>query len=205
MTTVARPDSIAIEATALKESTGSLLILISDVLRGAGFPEQEVDGYRRARAQALRNETIQPGAIAAKVLGITLFGRNHYGAGDPAPEAMDLIDRQAIADYRAQVFVPGSTTLIMVGALPAHADLLKALTYVFGSWTEKKPPAYVPPRAPIEARAPSASGRSPRLGANRVSNRARGPFLRQSRYSAAPDCVRHSGWQCGVPNCSGIT
>ncbi|HYA18242.1 MAG TPA: pitrilysin family protein [Bryobacteraceae bacterium] len=149
MTATARPDSIAIEATALKESTGSLLILVSDILRGVEFPEQEVDAYRRARAQALRNEAAQPGAIAARVLSLAIFGPGHYGAGDPAPQAMDLLDRQAISDYRGLVFVPGNTTLIMAGALPAQADLMKALTYVFGSWSETKPPPYVPPK-PIE-------------------------------------------------------
>lgn len=152
MSATSRQDSITIEATALKESTGSLLILVSDLLRSVEFPEQEVDNYRRARAQALRNETVQPGAIAAKVLGIAVFGHDHYGAGDPAPEAMELLDRQAIADYRSLVFVPGEATLIMIGNLPARADLMKALTYVFGSWTEKKPPPYVAPK-PIDAKA----------------------------------------------------
>ena len=111
------------------------------------FPEQEVDGYRRARAQALRNEANQSGVIAANLLGTTIFGPEQYGAGEPPPEVMELIDRQAISDYRGNVFNPGNTTLIMVGALPAHADLMKALTYVFGAWTEKKPPAWAPPKA----------------------------------------------------------
>ena len=190
MTTIARPDSIAIEATALKESTGSLLILISDVLRGAEFPEQEVDNYRRARAQALRNETMQPGAIAAKVLGITLFGRNHYGAGDPAPEAMDLIDRQAIADYRAQVFVPGNATLIMVGALPARADLLKALTYVFGSWTEEEASRLRATPADRSKAPPADSGSCGREPGG-DSHRPGRPCLRQRGYASARNRFRH--------------
>jgi zinc protease len=152
MSATARPDSIAIEATALKESAGGLLFLIADILRSAEFPEQEVDNYRRARAQALRNEISQPGAIAAKILGIAIFGRDHYGAGEPAPEAMDLLDRQAIVDYRRLVFAPGEATLIMIGDLPARADLIKGLTSIFGSWNEKKPPPYVPPN-PIEPKA----------------------------------------------------
>jgi zinc protease len=151
MSVAARPDSIVIEGSALKESTGSMLILISDLLRSVQFPDREVDDYRRARAQFLRNQAVQPGAIAAKVLGLTIFGPTQYGVSDPPPEVMDLIDRQAISDFRGTVFIPGNTTLIMIGALPAHADLMKALTYVFGEWNEKKPAPYLPPKAPEPA------------------------------------------------------
>jgi zinc protease len=149
MTAVARPDSITIEATAVSESTGSLLILISDILRSAEFPEREVDDYRRGRSQFLRNQSAQPAAVATRLLGLTLFGPSGYGAAvDPPPEAMDALDRQALLDYRASVFVPGNTTLLMIGKLPAHAELMKALTYVFAAWSEKKPPPYVPPKPP---------------------------------------------------------
>ena len=146
MTATARPDSIALEATALSDSTGSLLVLMSDILRSVEFPEHEVDLYRQARNQGLRQEALQPPTIAAKLVRGALFGSIDYGAPDPV--TVDHLDRELLVQYRDSVFVPNNASLILIGKLPARAELMKALTYVFGGWVEKKSLPSVAPKPP---------------------------------------------------------
>jgi zinc protease len=146
MTATARPDSIALEATALSESTGSLLVLMSDILRSVAFPEHEVDLYRQGRNQSLRQEASQPATIAAKLVRGALFGSVYYGAPDPV--TVDHLDRELLVQYRDSVFVPNNASLILIGKLPPRAELMKALTYVFGGWVEKKFPPSAAPKFP---------------------------------------------------------
>jgi zinc protease len=145
-------DSLAIDASVLAENTSKMLALISDVSRNAVFPTNELNLQKQNRKQTLLVQHSQPGYLANEEYRKLLFGDSPYAHVGPTAEAIDKIDQQALEDFRDNLLVPNNAYLILVGKLPARADLLKAIANEFGSWQQKAVPALAAPKPPESKR-----------------------------------------------------
>jgi zinc protease len=63
-------------------------------------------------------------------------------------ESIDKIDQKALEDFRDTYLVPNNAYLIMVGKLPARAEILKTITDQFRRWDQKPVPAYEASKPP---------------------------------------------------------
>jgi zinc protease len=129
-----------------------MLVLISDISRNAIFPSDELDLHKQNRKQTLLVQHSQPAYVANEEYRKLLFGDAPYAHVGPTEEAIDKLDRQTLDDFRNSLLVPNNAYLILVGKLPARAQILQVITGVFGSWQQKAVPAYTAPKPPESKR-----------------------------------------------------
>ena len=102
-----------------------MLALMSDVSRNAVFPSNELNLYKQNRKQTLLGQHSQPAYLANEEYRKVLFGDTPYAHIGPTAESIDKIDRKALEDFRDTFLVPNNAYLILVGKLPARAEILK--------------------------------------------------------------------------------
>ncbi|HXE63921.1 MAG TPA: pitrilysin family protein [Bryobacteraceae bacterium] len=145
-------DSLNIEASGLSGNTAQILALMSDVARNAIFPAAELDLHKANRKQSLIAQHTQPAFLANEEYRKVLFGDTPYAHVGPTAESIDKLSRKALEDFRDAFLVPNNAYLILVGKLPPRAQLTKTIADRFGSWEQKKVPAYVAPKLPESKR-----------------------------------------------------
>lgn len=145
-------DSLSINGSVLSENAVKLLALMSDVARNAIFPSGELDLHKQNRKQLLLVQHSDPGFLANEEYRKLIFGDAPYSHVGPTAEAIDKMDRTALENFRDTFLVPNNAYLILVGKLPARADLLKDITREFGAWQQKPVPAYAPAKPPESKR-----------------------------------------------------
>jgi len=144
-------DSLTISGDSLSEYLPRLLKLMADVTRNASFPQDEVSLYQQNRVQELQAERAEPGFLATEKLTQVVYGSSPYAHIAPTNEAIQKLDPKVLAAFRDAHLVPNNATLILLGRLPARAELMKALTEQFGTW-EQKPAAAAPEGEPPPSR-----------------------------------------------------
>jgi len=135
------PDSVMISGSALAEDLTKLLDLVSDISRNATFPANEVKLYKENRKQRLLEQRSQAEFLAQEKLEEVVFGSHPYGRTNPTPESIDKLDIPALTKFRDAYLAPNNAVLIVLGKLPARAQLLKQLGQQFGDWKRVDIPA----------------------------------------------------------------
>jgi zinc protease len=152
LTAATGADSLTVETSVLAENEDKMLALISDVARNAIFPTSELDLFKQNRKQTLNVQHSQPAYVANEQFRKTVFGDTPYAHVGATMDAIDRMDRKAMQDYRDAYLLPNNAILILVGKLPARAQIMKTITTEFGSWDQKKVPPYVAPKPPESKR-----------------------------------------------------
>ena len=147
-------DSLTVDGSVLAENSQKMLELMSDVSRNAIFPQNELDLHKQNRKQSLLLQHSQAAYVANEEYRKLLFGDTPYAHIGPTAEAIDKLDRKTLGDFRDSLLVPNNAYLILVGKLPARAELLKTVADQFGSWQQKKVAAYTAPKPPESKRQP---------------------------------------------------
>jgi zinc protease len=145
-------DALTIDGSVLAENEEKMLELISDISRNAIFPGKELDLHKQNRKQTLLVQHSQPAYVANEEYRKLIFGDAPYAHVGPTEEAIDKLDQKTLEDFRNSLLVPNNAYLIVVGKLPARAQILKAITDQFGSWQQKAVPAYTAPKPPESKR-----------------------------------------------------
>ena len=128
LTAATGADALTVEASVLAENTGRMLALISDVSRNAVFPTNELNLHKQNRKQTLMVQHSQPAYLANEEYRKVLFGDTPYAHIGPTAESIDKIDQKALEDFRDTYLVPNNAYLILVGKLPARAEMLKTIS-----------------------------------------------------------------------------
>lgn len=131
-------DALTISGGALSENLPRLLELMADVAINASFPQDEVDLYKQNRIQNLQADRSQPSFLAAQKFAEVVFGASPYAHIAPTEASIQKLDPKVLAAFRDANLVPNNATLIVIGKLPARAELLKIITQQFGSWPRKQ-------------------------------------------------------------------
>ena len=137
-------DALTLNGSALSDNLGPLLGLMADISMNATFPAEEVDLYKQNRIQNLRAQRSEPGFLANEKMAEVLYGASPYAHIAPTEAAVQKLDGKALASFRDTYLVPNNATLLLIGKLPARAELMKTITAQFGAWKEKELPA--PPK-----------------------------------------------------------
>ncbi|MBZ5620340.1 MAG: insulinase family protein [Acidobacteriia bacterium] len=143
-------DSLTVSGGALSEHLTRLLVLMADVSRNANFPEDEVNLHKQNRIQSLRNERSEPGFLAEEKMAEVVYGSSPYSHIAPTEAAVGKLEPKVLATFRDTYILPNNATLIVIGKLPARADLMKTITEQFGSWQQKT----LPPSPKMDTPAP---------------------------------------------------
>ncbi|HLK66421.1 MAG TPA: pitrilysin family protein [Bryobacteraceae bacterium] len=133
-------DSLTVSGGALSEHFTKLLVLMADVTRNAAFPEDEVNLHKQDRVQNLMQQRSEPGFLAEEKMAEVLYGSSPYAHIAPTEASIGKLDPKVLANFRDTYLVPNNATLVVIGKLPARAEVMKAITEQFGSWQQKALP-----------------------------------------------------------------
>jgi zinc protease len=148
----ADPDSLTLSALSLAENTGKLLELMADVARNASFPANEVELRKQNRKQDLLQQLSDSSFLARRKFHEMVYGSHPYAHIAPTMQSLDRLDRNAAVAWRDRYLTPNNAVLILIGKLPARAEILKMIEAQFGSWPRKAVPHPAPAPLPESRR-----------------------------------------------------
>ena len=146
------PDTLTLSGSCLSQSAPQFLALLADVARNASFPEDEVQLQKQNRLQKLRADRSEADYLGREALSDALFGAHPYSRFGPTQQALGLLNKKVVEDFRGTYLVPNNAYLILVGQLPEKQNLRNIVTAQFGSWQKKSAPAYQPSPIPRNAK-----------------------------------------------------
>src|SRR5205807_7564536 len=117
-------DSLTVVGSALADSLPKLLDLISDVAMNASFPANEVNLYKQNREQGLQAARSQPAFLAQEKTAQAVYGSSPYAHISPTLQPIGKLDAKMLAGYRDTYLIPNNATLILLGKMPARAELM---------------------------------------------------------------------------------
>ncbi len=129
-------DDLTLSFSGLSEYSGALLEIISDVVRNAGFPQDEVDLYKNNRKQELLAERSQSSTLVDERFHKAVFGLSPYAVVMPTAESIDRIQRTDLQSFRQRFIVPNNAWLIVVSPI-APAELTSSVRKNFAAWEKK--------------------------------------------------------------------
>ncbi|RME51442.1 MAG: insulinase family protein, partial [Deltaproteobacteria bacterium] len=109
------------------------LEILTDVVRNAAFPPEEVEKARRRELATLENRLGDPRFLAETQLFHVLFGTHPYAVIAPTPDALRRIGQSDLVAYRDRFFVPGSAILAATGGIEPAA-FFRTIERFFGDW-----------------------------------------------------------------------
>ncbi|UKE51037.1 insulinase family protein [Xanthomonas translucens] len=121
----------------LKENLAPSLALYADLLRRPRFEQKEIERIKASWIAGIRQEKVQPNAVAMRVLPPLLYGAGHpyaipfSGSGTEAEIA--ALERADLVDFHRDWIRPEQATLIVVGDTTL-AEVVPLLDAQFGDW-----------------------------------------------------------------------
>ncbi len=133
--------SQSVYAASLKKHQDKLLSIMSDVVKHPNFKEEELEKIRTQMISGLQTEKDDPDAIARKVRGVLIYGKEHPYGELMSEETVNNITLADAQSYYDTYFKPNISYLAVVGDI----DLKEAKALVekhFGDWKKGEVPTH---------------------------------------------------------------
>ncbi|MBX6752343.1 MAG: insulinase family protein, partial [Micromonosporaceae bacterium] len=116
-------DRLLISGNGLASGLGRILSVLSDVLRGATFPEQEVATERARLLDRIQVAQSQPSHLVRVALLRRMYGDHPYGVQSPDAADVAPLGTAEMVELHAQRVHPAGAVLVIVGDVDASAAL----------------------------------------------------------------------------------
>jgi zinc protease len=127
------PDRLLFATTLLPDGLGPVLGVLAELLTGATYPDDKVEGERDRVAERIAIALSQPGVIARSALAARRYGDHPYAITLPDPGLVTGVDGVALRELHRARVLPADSTLVLVGDLdPAAAA--DAVAAALGEW-----------------------------------------------------------------------
>jgi zinc protease len=130
-------DVSTVGMTALKENLDASLALYADIILNPSFPAEELERLRPRRLAQIRQEGVNPNAMAQRVLPKLLYGDKHAYSnpltGSGYVETVSKITREDLVKFHQTWFKPSNATLVVVGDTTL-AEIQPKLEKIFANW-----------------------------------------------------------------------
>jgi zinc protease len=143
-------DTLSLRVTTPSEHLGTMLQIVSELVREPSFPTSEVDAARDRLLAQLANDLDDPALLADRALLRALWGDHPYGHDvvGTARDASSFVRRDAVEFHRSR-FGPKVALMIIVGWVdPAQARRLAERTFAAWSGGPRDPPQIPAAEAP---------------------------------------------------------
>ncbi len=127
-------DRLALGGSALAENLRPLLGLLAEVLEGASYPADEVDGERERLVEEIAISRTVPSTLAGEALAVRAFGHHPYAWHLPTPEEVRAVTAASLRRLHADRIGPAGALLVIVGDV-APAKALDAAEATLGGWS----------------------------------------------------------------------
>lgn len=148
----AGPDFANVSASALSQYNERLLAALSDILRNASFPEEELKLKKTNLIQELIMSRSKPDFLGNERFAKVIFGNHPYSLVAPKPETVEKVSRKDLLDFYKKNYLPNDTVIVAVGDFKS-AEMKALIEKYFGSWKSG------PEAKAVEATMPHQSGR----------------------------------------------
>ncbi len=134
--------------SALKENLAPSLALYADALRAPRFDQSEIDRIKATWIAGIKQEKVNPNAVAMRVLPPLLYGKGHpyaipfTGSGDEA--AIQALGRDDLVAFHKAWVRPEGATLVVVGDTTLK-EIVPLLERQFGDWKGEGPAPDIKP------------------------------------------------------------
>ncbi len=116
-------DRLGLGGSVLADGLPGLLELVSEVLRSAAYPTEEVEGERERLVQELAIYRSSAGVVAREALLQRMYGDHPYGRELPTGEAVRGVEPEALRRVHAERVAPSGSVLVLVGDLDPQGAL----------------------------------------------------------------------------------
>jgi zinc protease len=141
-------DTSTLTMRGLADTLPQMLGVLSDLVRNATFPQEEIDLLKANTKQALQAQLASPQFVANRIYRQTLFGQHPYARIGATLDTVDAIDRPSIVAYHKTHYRPNNAFLIVTGDVAPDA-VFAAVQKAFGEWARgtvpPSPAGDVPP------------------------------------------------------------
>ncbi|MDP9458905.1 MAG: insulinase family protein [Actinomycetota bacterium] len=111
------PDRLLFATTLLPGGLEPVLGILAELLTGATYPDDRVEGERDRVAERIAIARSQPGVIARTALAARRYGEHPYAIQLPEPERVAAVDGAALRAVHRDRILPAGSTLVLVGDL----------------------------------------------------------------------------------------
>jgi zinc protease len=115
------PDRLLFATTLLPGGLEPVLGLLAELLTGATYPDDRVEGERERVAERIAIARSQPGVIARTALAARRHGDHPYAVQLPDPELVAAVDGDALRSVHRERVLPAGSSLVLVGDLDPQA------------------------------------------------------------------------------------
>lgn len=145
----ADPDRLLFMGQALASGLPDLLELLAEVLTSAAYPEDNVAKERGRIMEELKLAWSAPWVLASEALRRRMFGTHPYACEVPEPGQLAKMGPDDVRRLHAERVLPGGSTLVLVGDVPAEQGLAQA-TEVLSCWNAPGSTPVAPAVPPLE-------------------------------------------------------
>jgi zinc protease len=139
--TGAGSDLTFVNGVVMKDSFGTAMELIADVVRNPVFAPEEIERQKQQTLSGLQVSRTNPGYVASIVFDRLVYGFHPYGVPNSGTrESLASITRKDLQAYHGSYFVPNNMILGIVGDLTSK-EAFGAAERVFGKWARADIPA----------------------------------------------------------------
>lgn len=142
--------STSVFASGLSKYSEKLMDLMADVVLNPEFKQEELDKINKQTLSGLAFSKDDPDAIANRVKGALVYGKEHPYGESETEESVKSIMLDMCKQYHETYFRPNIAYLAIVGDIKLASAKLLAEKY-FGKWEKKDVPknTFTNPKAPI--------------------------------------------------------
>ena len=115
------PDRLLFATTLLPGGLAPVLQILAELLTGATYPDDRVEGERDRVAERIAIARSQPGVIARTALAARRYGEHPYAIQLPDPELVAAVDGAALRAVHRDRILPAGSSLVLVGDLDPEA------------------------------------------------------------------------------------
>jgi zinc protease len=127
-------DRLGLAGSVLTSGLPALLELLGEVLTGASYPQQEVEGERDRLVQELAIYRSSAGVVAREALLHRMYADHPYGLDLPSAEQVQAVRAKQLRSMHSERVAPAGSILTIVGDLtPAKATAL--VQQALSGWT----------------------------------------------------------------------
>jgi predicted Zn-dependent peptidase len=128
------PDRLLIAGNGLASGLGRMLEILSDVLTGATYPEEQVTTERARLIDRIQVAQTQPAHLARVALLRRMYGTHPYAIQTAAIEDVTPLATDALLALHAQRMHPAGATLVIVGDIDGQ-ECLDQVEAALGGWS----------------------------------------------------------------------
>ncbi|HZI78943.1 MAG TPA: pitrilysin family protein [Vicinamibacterales bacterium] len=134
----------------MKDSFGTGMELLADVIRNPKFDAEEIDRQKQQAISSLQVSATDPDFVASSLIDRLIYGFHPYGLpGNGTPETLAGITRDDLLAFHKRYFVPNNMILAVVGDTTTD-EAFGMVEKVFGGWPRAElsmPKTVEPPAA----------------------------------------------------------